>query len=211
MIPGNILKTHVLKAIGIIDRTGVPSNRISNKFDLLYNNTSEIQPNTLSTDNHGTNNVNFAILDFLGYTFAPRYAKMKRVFFDLFEVTEEEGDGLKENLFESFSDIIKDYAFGEYIGEVNAVLDSNLVTIKLEKEGLIKGTDLIVAGRDYFLSKEKSIDMKQNLREYIGDYIVMYNYLLKNPEDIQKIYEKFDNKGFVLIINSLKKSENLLS
>ncbi len=60
-------------------------------FDLLYNNSSEIQPNTLSTDTHGTNNVNFAILDFFGYTFAPRYAKMKKVFFDLFEVTEEDG------------------------------------------------------------------------------------------------------------------------
>jgi len=60
-------------------------------FDLLYNNTSEIQPNTLSTDTHGTNNVNFAILDFFGYTFAPRYAKMKKVFFELFEVTEEDG------------------------------------------------------------------------------------------------------------------------
>ncbi|MBH0063531.1 transposase [Pseudoalteromonas sp. NZS71] len=60
-------------------------------FDLLYNNSSDIQPNTLSTDTHGTNNVNFAILDFFGYTFAPRYAKMKRVFFDLFEVTEEDG------------------------------------------------------------------------------------------------------------------------
>lgn len=60
-------------------------------FDLLYNNTSEIQPNTLSTDTHGTNNVNFAILDFFGYTFAPRYAKMKKVFFNLFEVSEEDG------------------------------------------------------------------------------------------------------------------------
>lgn len=50
-------------------------------FDLLYNNSSDIQPNTLSTDTHGTNNVNFAILDFFGYTFAPRYAKMKKVFF----------------------------------------------------------------------------------------------------------------------------------
>nr|WP_275672820.1 Tn3 family transposase [Marinomonas algicola] len=60
-------------------------------FDLLYNNSSEIQPNTLSTDTHGTNNVNFAILDFFGYTFAPRYAKMKKVFFELFEVTEEDG------------------------------------------------------------------------------------------------------------------------
>lgn len=60
-------------------------------FDLLYNNSSDIQPNTLSTDTHGTNNVNFAILDFFGYTFAPRYAKMKKVFFELFEVTEENG------------------------------------------------------------------------------------------------------------------------
>jgi TnpA family transposase len=60
-------------------------------FDLLYNNSSDIQPNTLSTDTHGTNNVNFAILDFFGYTFAPRYAKMKRVFFNLFEVSEEDG------------------------------------------------------------------------------------------------------------------------
>lgn len=60
-------------------------------FDLLYNNSSDIQPNTLSTDTHGTNNVNFAILDFFGYTFAPRYAKMKKVFFNLFEVSEENG------------------------------------------------------------------------------------------------------------------------
>ncbi|WP_275041157.1 MULTISPECIES: Tn3 family transposase [unclassified Pseudoalteromonas] len=66
-------------------------------FDLLYNNTSEIQPNILSTDNHGTNNVNFAILDFFGYTFAPRYAKMKRVFFDLFDVTEENGGRIQLN------------------------------------------------------------------------------------------------------------------
>ncbi len=60
-------------------------------FDLLYNNTSSIQPNVLSTDTHGTNNVNFASLDFFDYTFAPRYAKVKKVFFDLFEVSEENG------------------------------------------------------------------------------------------------------------------------
>ncbi|MFT7056836.1 MAG: TnpA family transposase, partial [Roseivirga sp.] len=64
-------------------------------FDLLYNNSSTIQPNTLSTDNHGTNNVNFAILDFFGYTFAPRYAKMKRIFFDLFDVSEEDGGNIQ--------------------------------------------------------------------------------------------------------------------
>ena len=60
-------------------------------FDLLYNNSSDIQPNTLSTDTHGTNNVNFAILDFFGYTFAPRYAKMKKVFFFNFEICKTSG------------------------------------------------------------------------------------------------------------------------
>ncbi len=30
-------------------------------------------------------------MDFFGYTFAPRYAKMKKIFFNLFEVSEEDG------------------------------------------------------------------------------------------------------------------------
>jgi len=64
-------------------------------FDLLYNNTSNIQPDVLATDSHGTNKVNFAILDFFGYTFAPRYAKVKQVFFDLFEVSEENGGSIQ--------------------------------------------------------------------------------------------------------------------
>lgn len=42
-------------------------------FDILYNNTTEIQPDIHSTDTHGTNEVNFAILNFFGYQFAPRY------------------------------------------------------------------------------------------------------------------------------------------
>lgn len=42
-------------------------------FDILYNNTTNIQPDIHSTDTHGTNEVNFAILHFFGYQFAPRY------------------------------------------------------------------------------------------------------------------------------------------
>ena len=42
-------------------------------FDLLYNNTSDVDPRILSTDTHGTNQVNHAILDIFGYQFAPRY------------------------------------------------------------------------------------------------------------------------------------------
>jgi len=42
-------------------------------FDILYNNTSQVQPQIHSTDTHGTNEVNFALLHLFGYQFAPRY------------------------------------------------------------------------------------------------------------------------------------------
>ncbi len=45
-------------------------------FDLLFNNTTEVQPTVHSTDTHGTNEVNFAILHFFGYQFAPRYRNL---------------------------------------------------------------------------------------------------------------------------------------
>ena len=42
-------------------------------FDLLFNNTTEVQPTIHSTDTHGSNPVNFALLHCFGYQFAPRY------------------------------------------------------------------------------------------------------------------------------------------
>lgn len=42
-------------------------------FDILFNNTTDIQPDIHSTDTHGTNEVNFGILHLFGYQFAPRY------------------------------------------------------------------------------------------------------------------------------------------
>jgi hypothetical protein len=45
-------------------------------FDILYNNTSDIQPEVHSTDTHGTNEVNFAILNVFGYQFLTRSTKL---------------------------------------------------------------------------------------------------------------------------------------
>ncbi|MBF0299969.1 MAG: Tn3 family transposase, partial [Oligoflexia bacterium] len=45
-------------------------------FDILFNNSSTVRPLWHTTDNHGINNVNFALLDFFGYRFAPRYKKI---------------------------------------------------------------------------------------------------------------------------------------
>jgi TnpA family transposase len=46
-------------------------------FDLLYNNPTTIQPAIHTTDTHGTNQVNFALLKVFGYTIAPRYADIQ--------------------------------------------------------------------------------------------------------------------------------------
>lgn len=40
-------------------------------FDILSNNTSNIRPNIISTDNEGANQLNFALLDIIGVLFAP--------------------------------------------------------------------------------------------------------------------------------------------
>lgn len=42
-------------------------------FDIFFNNTTDIQPQIHSTDTHGTNEINFAVLHSFGSQFAPRY------------------------------------------------------------------------------------------------------------------------------------------
>lgn len=59
-------------------------------FDLLYNNTSDVKPDILSTDTHGANRYNFAILHFFGYQFAPRYKTFKDHFEKFFQVESTE-------------------------------------------------------------------------------------------------------------------------
>jgi TnpA family transposase len=46
-------------------------------LDLLLNNTTTVQPAIHSTDTHGTNEVNFALLHVFGYQFAPRYRRIQ--------------------------------------------------------------------------------------------------------------------------------------
>ena len=46
-------------------------------FDLLFNNSTTLRPSVHSTDTHGTNEVNFAILHAFLHQFAPRYADIQ--------------------------------------------------------------------------------------------------------------------------------------
>lgn len=45
-------------------------------FDLIYNNTSEIQPDIFSTDTEGSNKLNFLLLHLIERLYAPRYRSL---------------------------------------------------------------------------------------------------------------------------------------
>lgn len=66
-------------------------------FDVLHNNTSEIQPDVISTDTHGANQFNYAILDCHGWDFAPRYKRPGKILAGLFSYVENE-DGCEVTL-----------------------------------------------------------------------------------------------------------------
>jgi len=83
-----------------LNATIIGSNEHESHYilDLLQNNTSNIKPDVLSTDTHGVNHVNFALLDLFGYSFAPRYAKFTTVIESLFYVREDAEGGIRMSL-----------------------------------------------------------------------------------------------------------------
>ena len=83
-----------------LNATIIGSNEHESHYilDLLQNNTSNIKPDVLSTDSHGVNHVNFALLDLFGYSFAPRYAKFTTVIESMFHVREDTEGGVRMSL-----------------------------------------------------------------------------------------------------------------
>ena len=60
-------------------------------FDVVYNSKSELKATIVSTDTHGNNQFNYAILNAFGYDFTPRYAKFKHHFLTEFKVNYDNG------------------------------------------------------------------------------------------------------------------------
>lgn len=71
-------------------------------FDLLYNNSTEIVIDAVSTDTHGTNRYNFAILGLSDWQFDPRYASTPAVIESLFTI-KETAEGWTLELKEAFN------------------------------------------------------------------------------------------------------------
>lgn len=81
-----------------------------------------------------------------------------------FDISHIEDDDIKESIFKFLKNKIKDFSFGDHIGHINSILDTDLVTIKLNKPDLIRGTQLICLYKGYIFKEE---DIESTLRAYI--------------------------------------------
>ena len=91
----------------------------------------------------------------------------------------------EQYIYEGILKSIEGASFGTNIGKVANILDSNLVTIKLNNLDLIKGTDLIFLERGYPISE--SGNKNESLKRYIEDNNIIYNYFHKHPDQIENL------------------------
>ena len=105
------------------------------------------------------------------------------------DISHIKDDDIKEPIFEFLSNTIQDFSFGDHIGHINSILDTDLVTIKLIKPDLIRGTQLICLYKGYIFKEE---DIESTLRAYIDDYKTIYSYFTQHHESIDKLYTELD-------------------
>lgn len=150
-------------------------------FDLLFNNSSNVQPQVHSTDTHGTNQVNFAILDLFGYQFAPRYKQISS----------------RANMVYSFRNPI--YYEDELLKPVRKINESLMrdewdnvqrIMVSLALKSTTQSTIIRKLG-----SYSRTNRTKQALWEY--DNIVRTEYILRylNSKQLRRNVQKALNRG----------------
>lgn len=136
-----------------------------NVFDLLYNNATEVDVDAISTDTHGANRFNFALLALSDWEFKPRYANTRGIIESLFDVVKD-GDDWTLQLREKI--------------DVDAVHDgwdyAQRIVVSLHQKN-ISQSDLV--GK---LSRSSPSDKSlKALREF--DRLLKANYILEYMDD----------------------------
>ena len=108
----------------------------------------------------------------------------------IFDVNHIKDDNIKEQLLEFIISILKDFTFGDNVGIIENVLDSNLVTIKLNKPELMRGTDLVCLEKNIIVKTGDNTE--RDLNKHIHDYKRVYDYYQKNQNEIIPLYDIMD-------------------
>ena len=107
-------------------------------------------------------------------------------------VSNDEDETLEDLVLNMVIDKLSYYSFGENIGEINSILDSNLVTIKLTNLDVMKGSNLICRGRTYNYSEANPEIARKMINDYIDDGMIVYDYFVKNPDKTGLLNDKLD-------------------
>ncbi len=125
-------------------------------FDLLYNNTTDIEPAVHSTDTHGVNNVNFWILHAFGYQFAPRYRNLR---------------GKSENGLYGFNDPIHYENF--LLKPVRKIKESLIITEWQNIQKILVSLALKVTTQNIIIGKLSHMKEKTGQKMLCGNLIIL--------------------------------------
>lgn len=148
-------------------------------FDLVYNNQPEIQPEIISTDSHGSNSVNFALLHFIDREFAPCYKQINN----------------KENMIYGFQ---SPSAYKEYLIRPKHKVDKNKITTQWNAiKQIIASLVLKKSNQSILIRKLTDNKFKNETKEALW----VYNDILRS----EYIYRYIDDEK---LRKSVRKSLN---
>tara|TARA_B100001250_G_scaffold128473_2_gene109364 strand:+ start:434 stop:1912 length:1479 start_codon:yes stop_codon:yes gene_type:complete len=104
----------------------------------------------------------------------------------------DQDETLEDLVLNMLIDKLSSYSFGRNIGEVDSILDSNLVTIKLTNFDVIKGSNLICRSRAYEYSGDNPEIARKALNRYVDDGMMIYRYFVENPDKVVLLNERLD-------------------
>ena len=104
----------------------------------------------------------------------------------------DEDETLEDVVLNMLINKLSAYSFGRTIGEVDSILDSNLVAIKLTNLDVMRGSNLICVGRGYEYDKDNLEVARESLNNYVNDGMIAHDYFVKNPDKVQLLNDKLD-------------------
>ena len=127
---------------------------------MVYNNDTDIQTDIHSTDSHGINQVNFAILDMFGYRFAPRYTNISS---PILEVTFQLQEGFDHKKVDMFKKMRSNQPATPSAGII-------MLVIVLESVGF--PSEKLAVALAMIMSVDRPLDMARTVVNISGDSCV---------------------------------------
>ncbi len=157
-------------------------------FDILYNNSTEIIPKIHSTDTHGMNKINFALLHIFGYQFAPRCKSIH----------------IRKNIIHSFE---HPNNYQHYIIKSNRKINKKLILDEWDNiQRIIASLALKTTTQSIIVRKLSSYSRKNRTKQALWEY----NNILQSLHNLKYIDSIFYRQNIQTALNRGESYNQLL-